>query len=191
MLRRMTLLYPSIYSKDIIYCPKNNGWIHDGPPMGGPTVHCIRAELPIDSAEKARESLLNIDTWPTWNSNTIKVLTSDSGKMVQGQKLAFHSMNKGALLETRWGVDSIREGDGFSEICFSHQGQLRMEKEVAKSIAELNICITVLAREGGGVEISTAWRIKGFARIFKQSFRRLIISYSQRLLDDLVNHSSK
>ena len=71
-------------------------------------VHCIRGVLTIDSAEKARESLLDIDTWPAWNSNAIKVLTSDSGKMVAGQKLAFHSMSKGALLETRWNVDSIR-----------------------------------------------------------------------------------
>jgi len=158
--------------------------------MGGPMAHCIRGALTVDSAEKARESLLNIDTWPVWNSNAIKVLTSDSGKMVAGQKLAFHSMSKGALLETRWNVDSIREGEDFSEICLSHQGQLRMEKEVAKSIAELNRCITVLAREEGGVEISTTWRIKGVARLFKQSFRRLIISDSQRLLDDLVNHAS-
>jgi hypothetical protein len=158
--------------------------------MGGQMVHCIRGELTADSAEKARELLLNIDTWPVWNSNAIKVLTSNSGKMVVGQKLAFHSMSKGALLETRWNVESIREGEDFSEICLSHQGQLRMEKEVAKSIAELNRCITVLAREGGGVEISTTWRIKGVAKLFQQSFRRLIISDSQRLLDDLVNHTS-
>ena len=153
-------------------------------------VHCIRGELTVDSAQRARELLLNIDTWPAWNSNAIKVLTSDSGRIVAGQKLAFHSMSKGALLETRWNVDSIREGDDFSEICLSHQGQLRMEKEVAKSIVELNRCITVLARAEGGIEISTTWRIKGFARLFKQSVRRLIISDSQRLLDDLVNHAS-
>ncbi len=158
--------------------------------MGGPIVHCIRSELTIDSAESARDALLNIDTWPEWNSSAIKVLTSDSGKMVVGQKLAFHSMNKGALIETRWNVDSIREGDDFSEICLSLQGQLRMDKEVARSITELNRCITVLAREGGGIEISTTWRIKGLARFFGQSFRRLIISDSQRLLDDLVNHAS-
>ena len=153
--------------------------------MGGPIEHCIRGELTIDIAEKARTILLNIDTWPDWNSNAIKVLTSDSGKMTVGQKLAFHSMNKGALIETRWGVESIREGDDFSEICLSLEGQMRMEKEVAKSITGLNRCITILAREGGGVEISTTWQIKGFARFFKKEFQRLIVSDSQRLLERL------
>lgn len=158
--------------------------------MGGPIEHCIRGELTIDFAEKARKILLNIDTWPDWNSSAIKVLTSDSGKMTVGQKLAFHSMNKGALIETRWDVKSIREGEDFSEICLSLEGQLRMDKEVAKSITGLNRCITILAREGGGVEISTSWQIKGVARFFKKGFQRLIVSDSQRLLDDLVQYAS-
>lgn len=158
--------------------------------MGGPIEHCIRGELTIDFAEKARRGLLNIDTWPEWNSSAIKVLTSDSGKMTVGQKLAFHSMNKGALIETRWDVESIREGEDFSEICLSLEGQLRMDKEVAKSITGLSRCITVLAREGGGVEISTTWQIKGIARFFKKGFHRLIVSDSQRLLDDLLQYAS-
>ena len=50
------------------------------------------------------------------NSNAKNLLATKAESMDEGDHLAVFQIVKGSLIETKWLVDSIREGDGFCEI---------------------------------------------------------------------------
>ena len=156
--------------------------------MDGRPNLCIRRGLPIAATKKAIQLLIDVDKWPQWYSEATRILASKSGTLEKGCSIALHSMNRGALIETRWIIEKIREGYDFLEIQMGSEGQSRMDREVGRSIVKQQLYITALARNDGGIEISSYWKLRWSAKLFGKSINSALKQQSERLLDDLCSY---
>ena len=79
-----------------------------------------------------------------WQSGTQVApnLLASKPDAMEGDRLAVFQTIKGSLIETKWVVNSIREGDDFCEIELLGEGQFRNERQVAKGLKNLRVCIT-------------------------------------------------
>ena len=64
---------------------------------------------PLQSIQ-AGENLLNLDTWPSWNSSAQRVLSSTTGLLLEGQRFDLHRIERQRLIEELWLVKIIRTG---------------------------------------------------------------------------------
>jgi len=144
-----------------------------------------RMSLSLERCQKIRLTLMNTNTWPSWNSAISSMLATDAGLLKEGFMLAHHSVLKGSLIESQWQIEEIREADNFLEVTMLLIGQTRNEKPIAKGIGNFRLCITVLEEESGGVEIHSKWETVGMGRLFHRSINSFAKKSAQQLLDDL------
>lgn len=139
----------------------------------------------MERCQKIRSALLDINSWPSWNSAVSSMLATDSGLLKEGYFLAHHSVLKGSLIESQWKIEEIREAENFLEITMLLIAQTRNEKPIAKGIGNFKLYITVLEEEKGGVEIHSKWETVGMGKLFHRSIKSYATNSAQRLLDDL------
>jgi len=113
------------------------------------------------------------------------MIATQAGILEKGHHLALYQLIKGALIESRWIVENVREDENFYELIMIFEGQSRMERTTASGIKEYRICITILLEEEGGVEIHSSWQPKGLAKLFSKNLTAFVTANSNQLLDDL------
>ncbi len=153
--------------------------------MGKVFTHTARCELPPELVERALSAFLNPSTWPDWNSAAKSMLATNPEVLVEGDHLAIHQIIKGGLIEARWLVNSIREGDGFCEIELLGEGQSRNERPIGNGLKELKICITFLFQDEGGIEVHSSCEVSRLLAIFANRIKAFMEKQSQQFLDDL------
>jgi len=137
---------------------------------------------------QASQNLVNLDTWPSWNSSAQRVLSSSTGSLSEGQRFDLHRIERQRLVEELWLVKTIRTGvnPDFSEIEFEWLGQQREGKTLGTALKSLRISVTVLCEEEGGVEIAAWWEIPLWARLLPVRVNTQAKSFATQWLNDLV-----
>ena len=115
-----------------------------------------RTPLERSCSERAASNLLNLDTWPIWNSSAQRVLSSSKGNLQINQRFDLHRVERQRLIEELWEVLTLRKGENpsFLEIEFQWLGQQRNGIPVATALKSLRMTVTVLCEDEGGVEIA-------------------------------------
>ena len=75
-----------------------------------------RRQMSSVQVNNAVRAFRNPSRWPEWNTVAQNLLASKPDVMEEGDRLAVFQNIKGSLIETKWVVNSIREGDDFCEI---------------------------------------------------------------------------
>ena len=155
--------------------------------MGTPKGVWRHALEPIQSLQ-ASQNLLNLDTWPSWNSSAQRVLSSSTGSLSEGQRFDLHRIERQRLVEELWSVKTIRTGTNpdFSEIEFEWLGQQREGKTLGTALKSLRMSVTVLCEDEGGVEIAAWWQVPWWARFLRTRVNAQAKSFATQWLNDLV-----
>tara|TARA_B100001094_G_scaffold285870_1_gene300269 strand:- start:422 stop:1030 length:609 start_codon:yes stop_codon:yes gene_type:complete len=146
-----------------------------------------RHSLESTQSIQAGKNLLNLDTWPSWNSSAQRVLSSSTGLFSEGQRFDLHRIERQRLVEELWLVKSIRRGENpnFVEVEFEWLGQQREGKTIGTSLKSLQLTVTVLCEEEGGVEIAAWWQIPWWARPIRSRINAQAKSFATQWLEDL------
>ena len=153
--------------------------------MGKSFTHTARRELPVEVVKKALISFRNPSSWPDWNSGVKSMLATNAETLDEDDHLAVHQIIKGALIEIRWLVSSIKEGDGFCEIELMSKGQSRNERPIGSGLKKFKVCITFLAQVDGGIEIHSSCEVSRFMSLFANRINAFMKKQCQQLLSDL------
>jgi len=153
--------------------------------MGKVFTHTTRKSLASEVVSNALQSFRNPSLWPDWNSIAKNMLATNPETIDEGDHIAVFQMIKGGLIETKWLVNSIRTGEGFSEIELLGEGQFRNEREIARGLNNLKITITFLSQEDGGIEIHSSCEVSRLMLIFSKQINVFMKKQIQTLLDDL------
>ena len=153
--------------------------------MGKMFSHTTRSNLPPDVVINALESFRNPSKWPEWNSTAKNMLATNPETIDEGDHIAVFQMIKGGLIEAKWLINSIRTGEGFSEIELLGEEQYRNEREIGKGLRNLKLTITFLSQTDGGIEIHSTCEVSGLMLIFSKQINTFMKMQTQRLLDDL------
>lgn len=150
--------------------------------------------FPLESSQSVQvgKNLLNLDTWPSWNSSAQRVLSSSTGPLTEGQRFDLHRIERQRLVEELWLVKSIRKGQNpeFIEIEFEWLGQQREGKTIGTSIKSLQLSVTVLCEDEGGVEIAAWWQIPWWARLIRARVNAQAKFFATQWLDDLSSKAT-
>lgn len=151
-----------------------------------------RHSLQATHSIQAGENLLNLDTWPSWNTSAQRVLSSTTGHLSEGQRFDLHRIERQRLVEELWSVHTIRKGESpdFLEIEFEWLGQQREGKAVGTSLKSLRMAVTVLCEEEGGVEIAAWWQIPWWARPIRARINAQAKSFATQWLEDLTSRGT-
>ena len=153
--------------------------------MGKVFTHTTRRSLTPEVVNKALEAFRNPSCWPEWNSIAKNMLATNPETIEQGDHIAIFQMIKGGLIEAKWLVNNIREGEGFCEIELLGEGQYRNEREIGKGLKNLKIIITFLSQEDGGIEIHSTCEVSRLMLIFSKQINAFMKMQTETLLDDL------
>ncbi len=154
--------------------------------MATKLTHTARCALSPDAVDRALAAFRNPSTWPDWNRNAKGMVATEAESLSEGDLLAVHQIIKGALIESRWSVSKIREGENFCEITLTGEGQSRNERPIGRGLVDLEITATFLSEEDGGIEIHSVCSVSGFIKLFQGKLSEYLRSYSQNFLDDLA-----
>jgi len=139
-------------------------------------------------AEDVKSALISFrtpSTWPDWNRGAKSMLATNAETLDEGDRIAVHQMIKGGLIEVRWLVNSIREGNGFCEIELLGQGQSRNERPIGSGLKNLRICITFLTEDNGGIEVHSSCDVSRLMSLFANRINAFMKTQTQQLLEDL------
>lgn len=177
----------SQHLKPRVFCAKLHDAFLSGNHMDTPQ-GVWRHPLERIQSIQASNNLLNIDTWPSWNSSAQRVLSSTTGSFSEGQRFDLHRIERQRLVEELWSVKTIRTGTNpdFSEIEFEWLGQQREGKTLGTALKSLRMSVTVLCEEEGGVEIAAWWQIPWWARFLRTRANAQAKSFATQWLKDLV-----
>ena len=102
--------------------------------------------------------------------------------------LEVHRLLRGAPLVERWRVLKVREGEAppFAEVLLELEGQLRGERPAGRAFLGLQLRLTVLAEEDGGVEAAVKWAPRGLHRLLARRLRADVGNLAERWVTDLV-----
>ena len=173
--------------KPCAFCPKLLDALLSGNHMDTPQGVWRHALEPSQSTQ-ASQNLLNLDTWPSWNSSAQRVLSSATGSLSEEQRFDLHRIERQRLVEELWLVKAIRIGKNpdFIEIEFEWLGQQREGKTLGTALKSLRLSVTVLCEEEGGVEIAAWWRISWWAKFIRGRVNAQAKSFATQWLNDLV-----
>ena len=148
-----------------------------------------REFLELEQARHVAVNLLNLDNWPQWNSTAQRILSSEKGKLSEGQRFDLHRIERQQLIEEMWQVKFIRKGNDpeFTEIGFDWLGQSSNGKKSGNAIKSLRLEITVLCEDEGGVEIAAWWQVSKWTRFFKARVENSAKQIAKQWLSDLSN----
>ena len=109
------------------------------------------------------------------------MLATKAESIDEGDHLAIFQIIKGSLIETKWLVKSIREGEVFCEIELLGEGQSRNERPIAKGLKNLQISITFLYDKEGGIEVHTSCETSVMMSLFsKQMGHSSVVSRTEK-----------
>ncbi len=138
-----------------------------------------------EQVQKGLESFRNPSKWPDWNSSAKNLLATKAESIDEGDHLAIFQVIKGSLIETKWFVNSIREGDKFCEIELLGEGQNRNERPIAKGLKKLSISITFLYQENGGIEVHSSCEVSRLLALFSKQINGFMKTHAEQFLTDL------
>ena len=149
-----------------------------------------RSPLERSFSKQVASNILNLDTWPLWNSSAQRVLSSSKGELKIGQRFDLHRVERQRLIEELWKVVGLRQGHNpsFIEIEFEWLGQQRNGNHVATALKSLQMTVTVLCEHEGGIEIAAWWEVSGWFRFFKRRVASQAKAFAQQWLDDLTKN---
>ena len=153
--------------------------------MGRVFTHTARRSMPPDQVKKGLAAFRNPSEWPNWNSNAKNLLATKAKSMDEGYHLAIFQIVKGSLIETKWLVSSIREGDSYCEIELVGEGQSRNERPIAKGLKNLMISITFLYQENGGIEVHASCEVSMLLAVFSKQINGFMKNQAEQFLTDL------
>ena len=153
--------------------------------MGRVFTHTARRSLPPEVVIRALEAFRNPSKWPEWNSIAKSLLATNPETIDEGDHLAIFQTIKGGLIETKWLVKSIREGDNFSEIELLGEGQFRNERQIAKGLKNLLGSITFLSQSEGGIEVHSSCEVSRLMAIFSKQINLFMQKQTHQFLEDL------
>ena len=155
--------------------------------MGRVFSHTVREQMPPEQVKKGLDAFRNPSKWPDWNSNAKSMLATKPETIDEGDHLAIFQVIKGSLIETKWLVNSIREGDGFCEIELLGEGQSRNERPIAKGLKNLQIYITFLYQEDGGIEVHASCEVSIILAMFSKQINAFMKKQGEQFISDLSN----
>jgi len=138
-----------------------------------------------EQVKKGLEAFRNPSKWPDWNSTAKNLLATQPETIDEGDHLAIFQVIKGSLIETKWLVKSIREGDDFCEIELFGEGQSRNERPIAKGINNLLVTITFLHQENGGIEVHASCEVSLLLSIFSKQINSFMKKQAEQFVYDL------
>jgi len=147
---------------------------------------CDRSELNPHDSLIAINYLKDLNTWPEWSSSCTRMLVDCDSGLGVGLKICMHRMVKGALIEEHWECTNLREEEKHYVVDLEWIAQHRMGKPSAQGIKQWKLNITILAEAGGGIEVHSEWDVSSKGRLFKRSYRKMIVQFSRVLLNDLM-----
>ena len=153
--------------------------------MGKAFTYTARREMPVEVVDKAILMFRTPSSWPEWNTGAKSMLATNAESLDEGDHIAVHQIIKGGLIEIRWLVNSLREGDGFCEIELLGQGQSRNERPIGSGLKDLKICITFLSQDGGGIEIHSSCNVSRLLAVFSSRINSFMKKQTEQLLDDM------
>ena len=153
--------------------------------MGRVFTHTARRSMPPDQVKKGLAAFRNPSEWPNWNSNAKNLLATKAKSMDEGDHLAIFQIEKVSLIETKWLVSSIREGDSYCEIELVGEGQSRNERPIAKGLKNLMISITFLYQENGGIEVHASCEVSMLLAVFSKQINGFMKNQAEQFLPDL------
>ena len=153
--------------------------------MGKVFTHTARKPMSPEKVQKGLSAFRDPSNWPDWNSNAKSLLATKAESMDQGDHLAIFQMVKGSLIETKWLVNSIREGNGFCEIELIGEGQSRNERPVAKGLKNLLISVTFLYQDNGGIEVHASCEVSMLLAVFSKQINGFMKTQAEQFLTDL------
>ena len=141
--------------------------------MGRVFTYTTRESMSPEQVKKGLEAFRNPSKWPDWNSTAKNLLATQPESIDEGDHLAIFQVIKGSLIETKWLVKSIREGDDFCEIELFGEGQSRNERPIAKGVNNLLVTITFLHQENGGIEVHASYEVSLLLSIFSKQINAI------------------
>ena len=153
--------------------------------MGRKFTYTSRRELPPEQVTKSIAAFRNPSKWPEWNSTAKSMLATKPESIDEGDHLAIFQVIKGSLIETKWQIKTIREGDFFCEIVLLGEGQSRNERAIAKGLKNLQISITFLHEKEGGIEVHASCEASFVLSVFSRQINKFMQNQSKQLIDDL------
>ncbi len=146
-----------------------------------------RQILTPEQSKLAAINLLRLDSWPTWNSTAQRILSSNHGDLIEGQRFDLHRVERQQLIEEMWEVKKITKSSDpeFLLIKFQWLGQTSNGKQSGNSIESLMFEITVLSEQEGGIEIAAWWKIKKWSWMIKGKIANSARQIAQQWLNDL------
>jgi len=145
----------------------------------------IRNHLNPLHCSRISSALLDNRQWPNWHRGAKALVTQKAGLITADNIITLQQIIKGALVETTWLVESVENGGNFDEIVFKFIEQNRNERPTAKGISNYRVSITILTKDGGGVEIHSVWQSKGFAKLISRNNAAFVRANAEALLEDL------
>ena len=115
------------------------------------------------------------------------MLATKPESMDEGDHIAIFQVIKGSLIETKWLVKSIREGEDFCEIELLGEGQSRNERPIAKGLNNLQISITFLYQDDGGIEVHASCEVSIILSVFSKQINAFMKKQAEQFISDLSN----
>ena len=137
------------------------------------------------TSQKGLAAFRNPSKWPDWNSSAKSMLATKPEAIDEGDHLAIFQVVKGSLIETKWLVKSIHEGEDFCEIELLGEGQSRNERPIAKGLENLQISITFLYQEDGGIEVHASCEVSIILSMFSKQINAFMKKQAEQFISDL------
>ena len=113
------------------------------------------------------------------------MLATKPESLDEGDHIAIFQLIKGSLIESKWLVKSIREGEDFCEIELLGEGQSRNERPIAKGLKNLKISITFLYQEDGGIEVHASCEVSLILSVFSKQIKAFMKKQGEQYISDL------
>ena len=140
------------------------------------------------AAMRGCSNLLELGSWPRWMVGQPAMMAPSVNRPEEGMTLEVHRLLRSAPVVERWRVLKVREGDvpPFAEVLLELEGQLRGERPAGRAFLGLQLRLTVLAEEEGGVEAAVKWAPRGLHRLLARRFRADVGNLAERWVTDLA-----
>ena len=144
--------------------------------------------LAPEAAAHGCTRLMELGSWPKWMVGQPAMMAPTVERPEADMRFEIHRLLRGAPIVERWRIVEIREGTSptFAEVLLELEGQLRGERPAGRAFLGLQLRLTVLAEEGGGVEAAVHWTPKGMHRLLGRRLRSDVVRLAERWVIDLA-----
>ena len=144
--------------------------------------------LAPEAAAHGCARLMALGSWPQWMVGEPAMMAPTVERPEADMRFEIHRLVRAAPIVERWRIVEVREGTSptFAEVLMELEGQLRGERPAGRAFLGLQLRLTVLAEEGGGVEAAVKWAPKGLHRILARRLRSDVARLAERWVIDLA-----